>query len=910
MSLFVDGTDLNLWANRRDSQAILPQLIRRLVHATMESVTRIGFPAGEGVSIGGWDGIVSVSDENAFVPTGTSVWEMGTNRDIKGKADNDYEKRLQNTLGIDPAVTTYVFVTPRRWGGKENWVALRQSEGDWREVRAYDADDIETWLELAPAVHVWLSVLLGKSPEYAMDLEGFWADWSGATRPALSAEFVLSRPNVAERVIEWFREPTNPLALQAELRDEAIAVFAAVIQQLPLEERINHLSRSVVIDNVQAWRQIIAASEEPLILIPRFDDGDAISRALRKGHRVVIPLGRSDSAHDTTFVVPKISSEAAAKTLEQIGIPHDKARGLATLARRSLAAFRRKLSISPEVRQPMWAKPTEARKLLPLLLVSSWNEAYECDRDSIGMLAQSPYDQFKETLIRWVNEPDSPVRHVGDTWFIVSTEGCWELLGRYLTSGDLERFERVVLDIWGTPEPRFELPMEQWWMAGGLGRTSAHSDRLKEGLADSLSILGVRGTDTKLSPGVSVSDLVSRMVRRLLDAANADWRVWASLSNYLPLIAEATPDEFLDAVDSGLSGEEPVLLKMFIDREDNIFSFSPHTGLLWALETLSWSAEHLGRSALLLSKLARLDSSEKSSNRPKNSLREILCLWHPQSAAGLVQRNRVLDSIRQRENDVAWPLLISLVPSLHETAIGTAKPRWRDWVPDDMSNAQAEFNVAVREVTKRLLQDVGERADRWEDIIEILPQIPANQYEEAVDRLSKLSTDGFEQSDKVRIRDALHRVISHHRSVPEAIGALANGQLNYLEGILDHFQPSDVFAKHAWLFSHNPSLTHVRRNDLQEYNATIMGARMQAVEELYSGAGLESLLEFAHKVELPSALGFSLGHNASLALEQDDEIIGRHLPSEDPVLAQFARGFLGSSPSTMIGGLAIHSACV
>ncbi len=75
LATLVDGTDLNLWANRRDSQAELPRLVRRLIHATVERVERIALPADEGVQLGGWDGIVEVAEGNAYVPDGLSVWD-------------------------------------------------------------------------------------------------------------------------------------------------------------------------------------------------------------------------------------------------------------------------------------------------------------------------------------------------------------------------------------------------------------------------------------------------------------------------------------------------------------------------------------------------------------------------------------------------------------------------------------------------------------------------------------------------------------------------------------------------------------------------------------------------------------------------------------------------------------------
>lgn len=153
---WIDATDLNSWAKRRDSRARLPQLLRRLIHSTVQRLQMIGFPAGESVQMGGWDGIVETPQGNAFVPDGYSVWELGTSEDVKGKADEDYEKRCNDSLGLIPGETTFIFVTPRRWGRKSNWINQKNSEGIWAEVRAYDADDLEQWLELAPAVHISL----------------------------------------------------------------------------------------------------------------------------------------------------------------------------------------------------------------------------------------------------------------------------------------------------------------------------------------------------------------------------------------------------------------------------------------------------------------------------------------------------------------------------------------------------------------------------------------------------------------------------------------------------------------------------------------------------------------------------------------------------------------------------------
>jgi hypothetical protein len=130
--------------------------MRRLVLASGMHVDRAAFRAGEGVQLGGWDGLVKADSSHAFIPDGISGWEMGTNAGVRGKADGDYTTRSADPLGLDPSHTTFVFVTPRRWSNKEEWATAKRQEGHWKDVRAYDADDLETWLErwAAPLQHL------------------------------------------------------------------------------------------------------------------------------------------------------------------------------------------------------------------------------------------------------------------------------------------------------------------------------------------------------------------------------------------------------------------------------------------------------------------------------------------------------------------------------------------------------------------------------------------------------------------------------------------------------------------------------------------------------------------------------------------------------------------------------------
>ena len=78
---WVDTLDIKNWANRRDCQETLPQLVRKLIRATSNSIKSIKFPSGDNVLIGGWDGLLEVTQETEYLPSGISVWEFGANKD-------------------------------------------------------------------------------------------------------------------------------------------------------------------------------------------------------------------------------------------------------------------------------------------------------------------------------------------------------------------------------------------------------------------------------------------------------------------------------------------------------------------------------------------------------------------------------------------------------------------------------------------------------------------------------------------------------------------------------------------------------------------------------------------------------------------------------------------------------------
>jgi hypothetical protein len=89
----ITATQLNQWADKIESRSLLPELVKKLIYASKHGLTDVDIPTGEQIQHPGWDGVVvsksESNDNEVFLPNGTCLIEMGTNKDIKVKAEDD-----------------------------------------------------------------------------------------------------------------------------------------------------------------------------------------------------------------------------------------------------------------------------------------------------------------------------------------------------------------------------------------------------------------------------------------------------------------------------------------------------------------------------------------------------------------------------------------------------------------------------------------------------------------------------------------------------------------------------------------------------------------------------------------------------------------------------------------------------
>jgi hypothetical protein len=860
----VTATDLERWAEFRDAQARLPQLIRRLISSTAHGLTAFSLRAGEGIQLPGWDGVVVAQHTDAHVPAGVSAWEMGVNKDPADKANDDYNKRTNDPGDIVPSESTFVFVTPRRWQRKDDWMSRKKKQGVWKSVIAYDADDIETWLERSPEVHAWLSSLLGKDPYEAESLETWWESWSGATRPPMPPSVLLSgRDETAQHIRDALARTPDVLSLSGDSQEEVVALIAAVLLSTSDDGAASAMRRTLIVRSPRAWRRL-AVTDHPLILLPLYDKPDVVL-ATQYGHHVLVPFGRDIGANSETEI-PRLRRDGIERALIDAGLARERASKLATLGRRSLLSFRRVLAVSPEVQAPEWSRPEHARAIIPAILAGTWKDDVTGDCEAIAALAGRPYSEIVQDLTRWANTSDPPIRRVGNVWIVAAKQDAWMLIARSLTADDIARFRQCVRLVIGGDDPSLDLAPRQRIMASILGKERPHSSHLITGLADTIALMAALSEQVPLVHARRGQEEADVIVHTLLDEANSDssGRRWTTVSSALPLLAEAAPDRFLSAVEAGLNGDDPVVLKLFQDGNDfeALFSHSPHTALLWALENLAWSPDYLGRAVLVLAKLSRLEPGGRLGNRPSNSLREILILWRPGTAATLEQRLQVIDVVRQREPGVAWHLLLDLIPSGHDTAGWPHGPTWRDWKPDtDYGIPYIELHRAVEGVAARALEDVNIDGRRWAELLYRVPDVTPSIRNDVIETLQKLHPNDIGDEGRVALLRTLRELVGRHRQYPDTDWAIPSRDVDRLAEMIPLFEPADMVAKHSWLFDQGAS--HLLNNENHHVrHQVLVDAQAKAVLEVYEHGGLTTVLRWSEHLNSPSGtsqLGYALG---------------------------------------------------
>lgn len=448
---------------------------------------------------------------------------------------------------------------------------------------------------------------------------------------------------------------------------------------------------------------------------------------------------------------------------------------------------------------------------------------------------------------------------------------AWTNASINLTRNDFELLYKSAIEILSEINPAFQLVSEQRHMASMFGKTREFSAWIREGVIQSLILTSIFGDKLKFDLPLNAEIWVDRIVAELLSTDSSE--MWKSFEGKLPLIAEAAPTSFLNAVERHLTNTESPISSLFEEDPGFITAHSYHTGLLWALESLAWFPKFLSRAALILTKLSVIDPGGSLSNRPINSLFQIFKSWRCQTLASFDERMDVLKLISEREPEIAWTILISMLPdSTGGVAFPTHKTRWRMFELDterpitykeiyDTHSAVVELLIATFDFTESKLAKI------------IKESVNLSLYDR--DKILSFVEKVLSAVKQIEFAawHACRKILSQHRSHPDARWALPEDQLARFEKLYEILMPKDEIDKAIWMFNdHWPNFAEGFKyesgsHEMQE--KFILEKRIKGLTDIHQNYGIEKIIELSATVKEPWILGDTLGY----IVNAEEEII-------------------------------------
>lgn len=854
----ISANELNQWADREDSKTAFPELVRRLLAQT-PGITSLDMRAHEGTSAPGWDGSAA-STGSAYLPAGELRFELGTNKQVKRKADSDYVKRTQE-LGNEARQYVYIFATPRNWPKGQQWADEHRKEQKFADIKVIDAHTLEGWLQATPAVHYWISERLGLQPRGATMFSAWWDRFQKELNTTIPLQFFRARRDEqAEKLLNELQtdDSNKPASIETTCAEDALAFTYAV-----LSKQHEIADRSVFVTDRTTWSRLVE-SKTPLLLIPHFDNPD-IGAAMDRGHRVLTIIDNSTeySSDDHTISLPKIGRQEAAEVLRQEGADFRDAERLAALARRSMTAFIRSISRNPVKQKPAWLSDAKTAAILaPLVLVGAWEDGNTRDEELIQSFVGTPIRDIRRLLVTLSQQTDAPFVQSGGLWRLVDPVDAARLLLPGLEPEVVQRWDALVRDMLLADDPYRNLGTTERLEAQPRGVHPGRNNTLRDHVAEGLVLAALSSNE--------LARTASAIVKRLLDEAFADdtGQVLGTLAPALPVLAEAAPDEFLTVVSADLSKSSPTARTLFRDSEKGTFGPSSlHPDLLWALENLCWSSDYYGRSAMALAALVDvdIDRDDRRGNRPIESLEKITVGWTTQSAANIDDKIKVLQAINRRSPEVGWELTLLLLQPSHSSIISSTGPRYRDWeLPSGpvTYDEMAKFHAALAD---EIVAAAASRADRWTALIDAGNRIPIEARAKILDHLAhEVPVGSWNSEDRHTVWAALTQQIDHQQHYADANWAMTDQELEQMREIARSLEdPSDP-RRYSPLFRYDAyiAVNGLRRTD-DGFKQDLDRARCQAIEGVV-GVGIGAVRILIEDVERPDLVGAYLAMTDSL----------------------------------------------
>ena len=221
-------------------------------------------------------------------------------------------------------------------------------------------------------------------------------------------------------------------------------------------------------------------------------------------------------------------------------------------------------------------------RLALLALAGMWQDDNEVDREFLKTIVGVDDKGLCDLEQELARLNPSLMTISGGFARIVNRRGLWRVAAGALQGQEIDKFLSSAVQLLRKTDERFELDPEKR-LPYFENRTAKASKLLREGVAQGLALLGAENKFCTCVALPKRESCVTLCVRKIFE--KSDWKVWATLDDLLPLLAEAAPEEYLSCAQRFLKKKTGGLGALYEqERPGLIFNPTYVTGFTLSLQ--------------------------------------------------------------------------------------------------------------------------------------------------------------------------------------------------------------------------------------------------------------------------------------------------------------------------------------
>lgn len=842
----ITALDLQRWADTKESEGLMPELIRRLIHSSLNDIMRLSMPSGDSVSLPGFDGVIETSCGNAFVSSGTTVFEIGTNKEVKRKADKDINTRNGEVSDKEKKGLTFVFVTPRKWSNARKWEKENRENSKWKDVRVLTAVELEDWISQCPSVASWLVTKIGLlCDDVNIDsLEGYWDKWAVNAKGMRIDYGILTggRENNEKALLEEIEQP-NIVSVVSGSTEESFAFAVAAILNSGNDSLID---RCIIAKDANSIQELLISYKNLIIITSCEERNCSYGVAKNKDSIIYATNLVSQSNYGTKITLTSHDFHLFNEALIKSGFEETEARRVAKDSGRNVMTLRHQQGF--DLTNPEWSKRDDLVKIIPTILLGRWNEKWEGDKKLLEEISGLKGEDLGQILQVWANLDNSPFQRINNVWCVTSPYDAFLYVQNYLTEQLLDRFETVLKKALQDLDPNALDKMNPDLALYTLGER-VYTGQLREGMCLNLILIALQSKDGQLR--------VDKFVKDILDASDKKWWLTYTTSDVVSFLAEASPKSFVEYIEQDIKKDDSVIKELFVPiKKNNYFSGSyevEYTHILFALEMLAWMQDYLLRICYILAELSKIPNDSNYTNKPFNSLVDIFRLWFPKTSVNAEGRSKAIGALMRKYPETGLKLCIALATKIRHQHVSFSSlvSRWR---LKDVVTVGAVSGGEIYQVLSKICQLIASSdTPTPEGAIAILNIATDNTIplEFRNTLLYFIAAQSQKYKGNKKLYERLIDLTNHFKEMPDAIWQITEDEKRVLNEILLSITPENTIDRLEYLLSNRcyriPEIQHIK--DHEKRFAKVQELRLNAVNQIIGEIGVDAFIDYV--VSLP-----------------------------------------------------------